>query len=77
MIPQRSIEEAMTEQDVQNWLDEYGRAWVNGDPDQVVTLFSDSLIACKGLRECRSTEPIKREPRVSVGVAAQKGYWDL
>ena len=32
----------MTEQDVQNWLDEYGSAWVNGDPDQVVTLFSDT-----------------------------------
>ena len=32
----------MTEQDVQKWLDEYGRAWVNGDPDHVVTLFSDT-----------------------------------
>ena len=32
----------MTEQDVQNWLDEYGRAWVDGDPDRVVTLFSDT-----------------------------------
>ena len=32
----------MTEQDVQNWLDEYGCAWVNGDPDKVVTLFSDT-----------------------------------
>ena len=31
----------MTEQDVQNWLDDYGRAWVNGDPDHVVTLFTD------------------------------------
>ena len=30
----------MTEQDVQNWLDEYGRAWVNGDPDKLVALFS-------------------------------------
>ena len=30
----------MTEQDVQNWLDDYGRARVNGDPDHVVTLFS-------------------------------------
>ena len=36
------MEGAMTEQDVQNWLDEYGRAWVNGDPDHVVTLFSDA-----------------------------------
>ena len=32
----------MTEQDVQNWLAEYGRAWINGDPDQAVTLFSDT-----------------------------------
>lgn len=32
----------MTEQDVQNWLDEYGLAWVDGDPDRVVTLFSDT-----------------------------------
>jgi len=32
----------MTEQDVQNWLDEYGRAWINGDPDHVVTLFADN-----------------------------------
>ena len=32
----------MTEQDVQNWLDAYGRAWVDGDPDQLVTLFSDN-----------------------------------
>ena len=36
------MEEEMTEQDVQNWLDEYGRAWVNGDPDQVVQLFSET-----------------------------------
>ena len=32
----------MTKQDVQDWLDEYGRAWVDGDPDQVVALFSDT-----------------------------------
>ena len=32
----------MTEQDVQKWLDEYGRAWVNGDPDHVVMLFSET-----------------------------------
>ena len=32
----------MTEQDAQNWLDGYGRAWVDGDPDQLVALFSDS-----------------------------------
>ena len=32
----------MTEQDVHDWLDEYGRAWVDGDPDRVVVLFSDT-----------------------------------
>lgn len=32
----------MTKQDVQNWLDEYGRAWVDGDPGRVVMLFSDT-----------------------------------
>ena len=32
----------MTEQDVQDWLDEYGRAWVDGDPDRVVALLSDT-----------------------------------
>lgn len=31
----------MTRQDVQDWLDEYGRAWVKGDPDQAAGLFSD------------------------------------
>ena len=41
-LPKRRMEEAMTKQDVQKWLDEYGRAWVNGDPDLVVTLFSDT-----------------------------------
>ena len=30
----------MMEQDVQHWLDAYGRAWVDGDPDGVVALFS-------------------------------------
>lgn len=34
----------MTEQDVQRWLDEYGRAWVDGDPDQAVALFTDAAV---------------------------------
>ena len=34
----------MTEQDVQDWLDEYGRAWVDGDPDRAASLFSDTAI---------------------------------
>ena len=32
----------MTEEDVQDWLDEYGRAWVDGDPGRVVMLFSET-----------------------------------
>ena len=31
----------MTEKGVQDWLDEYGRAWVKGDPDQAAGLFSE------------------------------------
>ncbi|MXY15081.1 MAG: nuclear transport factor 2 family protein [Proteobacteria bacterium] len=31
----------MTEQDVQDWLDAYGQAWVEGDADQAAALFSD------------------------------------
>ena len=45
----------MTEQDVQDWLDEYGRAWVNGDPDHVVRLFSDTAT----YRETPFDEPMR------------------
>ena len=31
-LTKRRMEAAMTEQDVQDWLDAYGRAWVDGDP---------------------------------------------
>ena len=41
-MSEQGMEQAMTEQDVQNWLDEYGRAWVDSDPDLVVTLFADT-----------------------------------
>ena len=34
----------MTELDVQRWLAEYGRAWVDGDPDRVITLFTDTAV---------------------------------
>ena len=34
VLPKRRREEAMKERDVQDWLDEYGRAWVDGDPDR-------------------------------------------
>ena len=45
----------MTEQDVQNWLDAYGRAWANGDPDQAVTLFFDTAT----YRETPFDEPMR------------------
>jgi len=32
----------MTEQQVQDWLDRYGTAWAQGEPDAVVVLFSES-----------------------------------
>ena len=31
----------MNIEDVQSWLDQYGKAWVKGDPAQIVTLFSE------------------------------------
>ena len=54
----------MTEQDVQNWLDEYGRAWVDGDPDRVVALFSGVAT----YRETPFDEPMK-------GQHAIREYW--
>ncbi len=54
----------MTEQDVQHWLDEYGRAWVNGDPDLVVTLFTDTAT----YRETPFEDPMK-------GRRAIREYW--
>ena len=30
----------MNQRDVQNWLDQYGNAWVEGDPDKLVELFT-------------------------------------
>ena len=32
----------MTKTDVQKWLDRYGEAWVNGNPDQAVALFTNT-----------------------------------
>ncbi|MDE2790232.1 MAG: nuclear transport factor 2 family protein [Paracoccaceae bacterium] len=54
----------MTERDVQNWLDEYGRAWVNGDPDQAAALFSDTAI----YRETPFDEPMTGRTEI-------RGYW--
>ena len=30
----------MTEQEVQDWLNAYGAAWIEGDPDAIVVLFT-------------------------------------
>ncbi len=27
---------------IQNWLDRYGQAWVDGDPDQITALFDEN-----------------------------------
>ena len=40
-MSKQRMEKEMTEQDVQHWLDKYGRAWVGSDPDLVLTLFAD------------------------------------
>ena len=63
-LPKRRMEEAMTEQDVQDWLDEYGRAWVDGDPDRVVTLFSDTAT----YRETPFDEPMRGRQEI-------RQYW--
>ena len=54
----------MMEQDVQDWLDEYGRAWVDGDPDRAVALFSDTAT----YRETPFDDPVK-------GRHAIREYW--
>lgn len=54
----------MKEQHVQEWLDEYGRAWANGDPDHVVTLFSDTAT----YRETPFDEPM-------IGRQEIREYW--
>ncbi len=30
----------MKKQEVQTWLDQYGKAWIEGDPAQIIALFS-------------------------------------
>ena len=54
----------MTEQDVRRWLDEYGRAWVDGDPDQVVALFTDTA----AYRETPFDEPMRGRQEI-------RKYW--
>ena len=58
------MEAAMIEQDVQDWLDAYGRAWVDGDPDAVVALF----FATATYRETPFDDPMR-------GQHAIREYW--
>ena len=60
------MQEAMTRQDVQDWLDEYGRAWVAGDPDRVVMLFSDTAI----YRETPFDKPMRGRQEI-------REYWQI
>lgn len=54
----------MNKQDVQNWLDQYGEAWVKGAPDQIVTLFTQTA----SYRETPFDEAMK-------GSDAIRQYW--
>ena len=54
----------MTEQDVTDWLRRYGDAWVGGDPDAVVRLFT----ADATYRETPFDEPMR-------GADAIRAYW--
>ena len=54
----------MTDQDVQDWLDAYGRAWVDGDPDQIVALFSDTAV----YRETPFDDPMRGRQEI-------REYW--
>ena len=57
----------MTEQDVQVWLDAYGAAWVNGEPRQAVSLFTDTA----RYQETPFDEPMIG--RVAIGAYWQEG----
>ena len=54
----------MMERDVQDWLDEYGHAWVDGDPDRAAALFSDTAT----YRETPFDDPMR-------GRHAIREYW--
>ena len=55
---------AITIQDVQNSLDDYGRAGVDGDPDLVVRLFSDTATC----RETPFDDPMRERQ--------EREYWN-
>lgn len=54
----------MNKQEVQEWLDLYGAAWVKGDAKQIVVLFTDTAT----YQETPFDEPMK-------GSAAIRQYW--
>ncbi|MFP7672830.1 nuclear transport factor 2 family protein [Marivita sp. S0852] len=54
----------MDKQDIQDWLDQYGQAWVEGDPQQIVGLFTNDAT----YQETPFVEAM-------VGHAAIKKYW--
>lgn len=60
----------MTEKDVQDWLDAYGAAWINGDPRQVMRLFTDAA----RYRETPFDEPMIG--RTTIGAYWQEGAAD-
>jgi uncharacterized protein (TIGR02246 family) len=59
-----SLEQAVTREDVQRWLNRYGAAWETGDPDAAAALFSDDA----SYRETPFDEPM-------VGKAEIRRYW--
>ena len=54
----------MTEHDVHDWLDAYGRAWVDGDPNAVAALFTETA----SYRETPFDDPIRGEHAI-------REYW--
>ena len=54
----------MDKQTVQRWLDNYGDAWREGDPDKIVALFSETAT----YRETPFDDPMR-------GRAAIRRYW--
>ena len=52
------------EQDVQDWLDQYGGAWASGDPDHVATLFTEGAF----YRETPFDEPMRERHEI-------REYW--
>ena len=56
----------MMEQDVQDWLDAYVRAWVDGDSNRAVALFSDTAT----YRETPFDDPMRGRQQI-------QDYWLL